>query len=87
MWDHVVFFVGYRVNVETVGSPINSTYASSAEEAYAQRQQGILTNDMSDYLDSAHRLVRRCVESTVKGVRGLRAVDASSFPILMPGHP
>jgi choline dehydrogenase len=29
---------------------MNSTYALSAEEAYAQHQQGILTNGMSDYL-------------------------------------
>jgi choline dehydrogenase len=50
MWDHVVLSVGQRVNVETFDSLMNTTYATKAEESYAQHQRGILTNDQSDYL-------------------------------------
>jgi choline dehydrogenase len=49
MWHHVLS-IGRRVGLETSGSLMNAFYAASAEEAYAQRQEGILTNDMSEYL-------------------------------------
>jgi choline dehydrogenase len=72
MWDHVVLSIGRRVGLETSRSFMNASYAASAEEAYAQREEGILTNDMSDYLSWKNLPLSLLSNST------LRALEA--FP-------
>ncbi|USW54083.1 Putative glucose-methanol-choline oxidoreductase, FAD/NAD(P)-binding domain superfamily [Septoria linicola] len=49
MWDHPVFSVGRRVEVETYGRLMNATLAEQAKQDYANGL-GILTNDLADYL-------------------------------------
>lgn len=50
MWDHFVLSVSHQVEVETYGWLMNRTIATEAVKDYAINHNGILTNDMSDYL-------------------------------------